>query len=58
VVYGARPAEVDGLGDPAEQLKIGLQLVGILGRTDRNQVLAIDTEVDALPGLTEGGDRF
>ena len=44
--------------DPGEAIEVRLQLIRILGRTDRNQLLAVDTEVDPLSSLAEGGDRI
>jgi hypothetical protein len=37
--------------------KIGLQLVWIFGSTHRNQLLAVDAEVDPVPRLAKPGDR-
>jgi hypothetical protein len=45
-------------GRPGEAIEVRLQLIWILGRTDRNQLLAVDTEVDPLSSLAEGGDRI
>ena len=47
---------VDGPGDRGQQLEIGLQLVGILRGADRDQLRAVDAQVDPVAGLAEGGD--
>jgi hypothetical protein len=44
------------LHDGRQRFEIGLQLVGLLRCADRHQLTAVDAQVNAVAGLTEGGD--